>query len=95
MRNESDRIEIETGHVASRRTGRPAPATGHSLAERAQENDFDEITLRDLRDSFRDDRQAIGLAQHHTMDVFEPIAALFPLPDIATLDELASELFSV
>ncbi len=40
-------------------------------------------------------RQAIGLAQHHTMDVFEPIAARFPLNDIATLDELATELFAV
>jgi len=38
-------------------------------------------------------RQAIGLAQHHTMDVFEPIAALLPLDDIGTLDELAAELF--
>jgi hygromycin-B 7''-O-kinase len=40
-------------------------------------------------------RQAVGLAQHHTMDVFEPIAALLPLQDIATLDELASELFAI
>ena len=40
-------------------------------------------------------RQAIGLAQHHTMDVFEPVAALFPLRDIATLDDLATELFAV
>lgn len=40
-------------------------------------------------------RQAIGLAQHHAMDVFEPIAALFPLRDIATLDELATVLFAV
>ena len=40
-------------------------------------------------------RQAVGLAQHHTMDVFEPIAALLPLRDIATLDELATELFAV
>lgn len=40
-------------------------------------------------------RQAFGLAQHHTMDVFEPIAALLPLQDIATLDELATELFAV
>lgn len=39
-------------------------------------------------------RQAIGLAQHHTMDVFEPIAARFPVQDIATLDELATELFA-
>ena len=40
-------------------------------------------------------RQAIGLAQHHTMDVFEPIAARFPLHDIATLDELATALFAL
>jgi aminoglycoside phosphotransferase (APT) family kinase protein len=40
-------------------------------------------------------RQAVGLAQHHTMDVFEPIAALLPLQDIGTLDDLASELFAV
>jgi hypothetical protein len=29
------------------------------------------------------------------MDVFEPIAALLPLRDIGTLDELATELFAV
>ncbi|WP_345003491.1 phosphotransferase family protein [Streptosporangium album] len=40
-------------------------------------------------------RQARGLAQHHTMDVFEPVAAVLPLHDIATLDELATELFAV
>ena len=40
-------------------------------------------------------RQALGLAQHHTMDVFEPIAARLPLPDIATLDELAITLFAL
>jgi hygromycin-B 7''-O-kinase len=40
-------------------------------------------------------RQAVGLAQHHTMDVFEPIAALFLLQDIGTLDDLATELFAV
>ncbi len=40
-------------------------------------------------------RQAVGLAQHHTMDVFEPIAALLPLQDIGTLDDLATELFAV
>jgi hygromycin-B 7''-O-kinase len=39
-------------------------------------------------------RQAIGLTQHHTIDVFQPIAALLPLQDIATLDELATELFA-
>jgi aminoglycoside phosphotransferase (APT) family kinase protein len=40
-------------------------------------------------------RQAAGLVQHHTMDVFEPIAALLPLQEIGTLDELATELFAV
>lgn len=40
-------------------------------------------------------RQAIGLAQHRTMDVFEPIAARYPFRDIATLDELALALFRV
>jgi hygromycin-B 7''-O-kinase len=40
-------------------------------------------------------RQAVGLAQHHTIDVFEPIAALLPLQDIGTLDDLATELFAV
>jgi len=40
-------------------------------------------------------RQAIGLMQHHTMDVFEPIAALLLLEDIGMLDELAAELFAV
>jgi hypothetical protein len=39
-------------------------------------------------------RQAIGLIQHHSIDVFEPIAARFPLQEIATLDELAVELFA-
>jgi hygromycin-B 7''-O-kinase len=40
-------------------------------------------------------RQAVGLAQHPKIDVFEPIAALLPLQDIATLDDLATELFTV
>ena len=40
-------------------------------------------------------RQAVGLAQHHSMDVFEPIAALLPLRDLATLDDLATELFAL
>ena len=40
-------------------------------------------------------RQAVGLAQHHTMVVFEPIAALLPLRAIGTLDDLATELFAV
>jgi hypothetical protein len=33
--------------------------------------------------------------QHHSIDVFEPIAALFPVGDIATLDDLATGLFDV
>jgi hygromycin-B 7''-O-kinase len=40
-------------------------------------------------------RQARGLAQHHTMDLFEPVAAMLPLQAIGTLDELANELFAV
>jgi hygromycin-B 7''-O-kinase len=40
-------------------------------------------------------RQARGLAQHHTMDLFEPVAALLPLQDMGTLDELANELFAI
>jgi hypothetical protein len=40
-------------------------------------------------------RQAYGVVQHHTMDVFYNLAALLPLPDIDTLDELATELFAV
>ncbi|MEP7157615.1 MAG: aminoglycoside phosphotransferase family protein [Betaproteobacteria bacterium] len=40
-------------------------------------------------------RQAIGLQQHRSMDVFEPVAARFPLGDIATLEELASEMFAM
>jgi aminoglycoside phosphotransferase (APT) family kinase protein len=40
-------------------------------------------------------RQAVGLTQHHTIDVFMPIAARFPLKDVDTLEELATLLFSV
>lgn len=40
-------------------------------------------------------RQAIGLAQHHGMDVFEPIAKQFSLKDIETLEQLARELFEL
>lgn len=40
-------------------------------------------------------RQAVGAAQHHTMDVFEPIAERYRLAEIATLDELAVELFAL
>jgi hypothetical protein len=35
------------------------------------------------------------LAQHTSGDVFMPIAEKFPLDEIATLDELADELFVV
>lgn len=40
-------------------------------------------------------RQAVGLARHHTFDIFEPVAARLPLEDIGTLDDLASALFAV
>jgi len=40
-------------------------------------------------------RQAFMLAQHPTGDVFMPIAEKYPLDEIATLDELADELFAV
>jgi aminoglycoside phosphotransferase (APT) family kinase protein len=40
-------------------------------------------------------RQAHGLAQHNSMDVFYTLPALLPLQDIETLDELANELFAV
>ncbi len=40
-------------------------------------------------------RQAYGLVQHHSMDVFYKLPALFPLQEIATLDRLANELFAV
>ena len=40
-------------------------------------------------------RQAVGLAQHRTFDVFEPVGDLLPLQDISTIDELATELFGV
>ncbi len=40
-------------------------------------------------------RQAQGLAQHPTIDVFYTLPALLPLADIATLDELATALFAV
>jgi len=39
-------------------------------------------------------RQAVGLTQHHSIDVFMPVAERFPLQDIGTLDELANELFA-
>ena len=40
-------------------------------------------------------RQAMMLEQHAGGDVFEPIAERFPLDEIASLDELATELFDV
>lgn len=40
-------------------------------------------------------RQAHGLAQHPTIDVFYMLPEWLPLQDITTLDELANELFSV
>jgi hygromycin-B 7''-O-kinase len=39
-------------------------------------------------------RQALMRAQHDGGDAFEPIAAAFPLQDIATLDDLATALFA-
>jgi hygromycin-B 7''-O-kinase len=39
-------------------------------------------------------RQAVGLAQHNGIDVFMPIAAKYPLKEIATLDDLATLLFA-
>jgi len=40
-------------------------------------------------------RQAFGLVQHHSMDVFYKVPDQFPLPEIETLDQLAMELFAV
>jgi aminoglycoside phosphotransferase (APT) family kinase protein len=40
-------------------------------------------------------RQAHGLTQHHSMDVFYTIPERFPLQQIATLHELADTLFSI
>ena len=40
-------------------------------------------------------RQAYGLAQHYSMDVFYTLPALLPLQDMASLDELAAELFGL
>jgi aminoglycoside phosphotransferase (APT) family kinase protein len=39
-------------------------------------------------------RQAHGLTQHHTMDVFYKLPRLFALQDIATLDALAAAVFA-
>jgi hygromycin-B 7''-O-kinase len=40
-------------------------------------------------------RQAVGLTQHNSFDVFYKLPNLLPLGDIATLDELANILFGV
>lgn len=40
-------------------------------------------------------RQAVGLTQHSSFDVFYKLPNLLPLEDIATLDELADVLFDV
>lgn len=40
-------------------------------------------------------RQAVGLTQHNSFDVFYKLPDLIPLKDIATLDELADVLFGV
>ncbi|MBA3523660.1 MAG: phosphotransferase, partial [Geodermatophilaceae bacterium] len=53
----------------------------------------DDFPRRALGQALR--RQALMWAQHQAGDVFEPIAAKFPLPDIGTLDELAQLLFAV
>ena len=40
-------------------------------------------------------RQAVGLTQHHTFDVFYQLPQLVSLHDISTLDELADILFEI
>src|SRR3990167_8937129 len=40
-------------------------------------------------------RQAVGLTQHNSFDVFYKLPNLLPLEDIATLDDLADILFDV
>lgn len=40
-------------------------------------------------------RQAVGLTQHNSFDVFYKLPDIIPLKDIATLDELADVLFGV
>ena len=52
------------------------------------ERDF---ARRALTEAFR--RQAVGLAQHRTMDVFHKLPRLLPLEDMATLDDLAEAVF--
>lgn len=48
---------------------------------------------RALTEAFR--RQAVGLAQHGTMDVFHNLPRLLPIEEIATLEELATAVFDV
>ena len=40
-------------------------------------------------------RQAVGLTQHHTFDVFYKLPDIMPLKEIASLEELADILFGV
>ena len=54
------------------------------------ERDF---ARRALTEAFR--RQAVGLAQHRTMDVFHKLPRMLKLEDIATLDDLAEAVFGV
>jgi len=53
---------------------------------------YDDLPRRALAGGIR--RQALGLVQHRTIDVFMPIAERFPLGEIATLDDLAETLFA-
>ncbi|MCC7368949.1 MAG: phosphotransferase [Chloroflexi bacterium] len=52
----------------------------------------DDFPHRALAHALR--RQAMGLAQHPTIDVFMPIARRYPLAEVATLEELAELLFA-
>ena len=54
------------------------------------ERDF---ARRALTEALR--RQAVGLAQHRTMDVFHKLPRILKLEDIATLDDLAEAVFGV
>jgi hygromycin-B 7''-O-kinase len=40
-------------------------------------------------------RQAVGLTQHHTFDIFHKVPDVLSLKKISSLDELASELFQL
>ena len=53
----------------------------------------DDFPRRTLAYAIR--RQALGLAQHLGMDVFEPVAEKLALEDVPTLDALAERLFDV